>query len=294
MVVAVAEGRVPRPGPLPEKETGFMEQLRRLGISHIEEISARSLGVKKQMEALFIALAPQVNSDFHPFVQLEAPRARFEGSSARALLSLGTAPLPILEMAGGESRVFLKNPVPEYVVSKRMRTQSVAVEIARVLADRSADPLRSSEPSAIAILLALKHPAALCADDPPKAAIEQLRSAADMTLSDLAPEARRALWIEREWLACTPRSTHVRDRLEVYAAVAARDPRAMLARARALLAGPAQGGDDWGRYLLVTAMLGAQAGGEHEEAQRLWKEYRSVFYPGGDIPPYLVYLANLR
>jgi len=68
----------------------------------------------------------------------------------------------------------------------------------------------------------------------------------------------------------------------------------MLARARALLAGPAQGGDEWGRYLLGAAMLGAYAGGEHEEGRRLWKTYGSTFYPRGEIPPHMVYLANLQ
>jgi hypothetical protein len=41
-------------------------------------------------------------------------------------------------------------------------------------------------------------------------------------------------------------------------------------------------------------MLGAHAAGEHEEAQRLWKDYRSALFPGGEIPPYVVYLTNLR
>jgi predicted membrane-bound spermidine synthase len=294
LVVAVAEGRVPRPGALPEKETGFMEQLRRLGITHIEEISARSLGTKKQIGPLFSALAPPVNSDFRPFVQLEAPRSRFQGSRAQALLSLATAPLPILEMAGGAPTAYLKEPVPEYVSSLRLRAQSVAVEIARVLVDRSADPLRSAEPVAIPILLVLKRPGALCTDEPSKTALVQLHNAAEITLSYLAPEQRRALWIDRKWLGCTPRSSEVRDRLEVYAAIAARDARGMVERARALLAGPAKGGDDWGRYLLLTAMLGAHAAGEHEEAQRLWKDYRSALFPGAEIAPYVVYLTNLR
>jgi hypothetical protein len=68
----------------------------------------------------------------------------------------------------------------------------------------------------------------------------------------------------------------------------------MLERSRALLEGPAKGGDEWGRYLLNTAMLGAHAAGEHEEAGRLWKSYGRTFYPRQDIPPYVVYLANLR
>jgi hypothetical protein len=67
----------------------------------------------------------------------------------------------------------------------------------------------------------------------------------------------------------------------------------MLGRARALLEGPAEGGDEWDRYLLATAMLGAYVAGEHQEGLRLWKAYGSRFYPR-EIPPYMVYLANLQ
>src|SRR5204862_1383209 len=129
---------------------------------------------------------------------------------------------------------------------------------------RSADPLRSSEPGVITILLALKRPAALCGDEPPKTALELLHRAGEITLANLAPEKRRALWIEHRWLDCATRSSRVRERLALYAAIAARDAPAMLARARALLAAPPQGGDDWDRYLPGTAMLGAYAAGEHE------------------------------
>src|SRR2546425_958122 len=294
MVVAVAEGRVPRPKPLPESEAAFMEQLRRIGITRSEEIAVRSLGAKKQIGPLFTALGAPVNSDFHPLVQLEAPRSRFVGSTARAVQELAAAPLPILEMTGGTHGVYLKQPVPDYVTSFPLRVQSAALEIARVLADRSADPLRSSEPGVIPILLALKRPVALCGDEPPKAAIDLLHRAGEVTLANLAPEKRRALWIEHKWLDCTPRSSSVRGRFALYGAIAASDPHAMLARARALLAGQAQGGDDWGRYLLGAAMLGAYAAGEHEEGLRLWKTYRSTFYPRGETPPHMVYLANLQ
>ncbi|HEY7673968.1 MAG TPA: fused MFS/spermidine synthase [Burkholderiales bacterium] len=294
VLVASAEGGVPRLGPLPEGESAFLAQLRRIGVTRSEEISARSLGTKPQVETLFAALAAPVNSDFHPFVQLEAPRARFERSTARALVSLATASLPIIEMTGIRSAVHLKEPVPDYVSSLRLRSQSAAVEIARVLADRTADPLRSPETAAIPTLLALKRPGALCDEEPSATVLEQLRNAADTTLANLPPERRRALWIERKWLGCAPRSSRVRQMLEVYAAVAARDARAMLDRARALLTGSAAEGDDWNRYLLATAMLGAHAAGEHEEARRLWNSYGGGFYARGDIPPALIYLANLR
>jgi hypothetical protein len=147
-------------------------------------------------------------------------------------------------------------------------------------------------------LLALKRPGALCGAAVSKTAIEQLHRAAELTLAKLSPELRRALWIERRWLDCAPGkiSPRVRQRLELYAAIAARDAGAMLARARALLeqGGAAEGGDDWGRYLLLTAMLGAQVAGEHEEARRIWRAYSKALYPEGVIPPHVVYVANLN
>ncbi len=294
MVVAVAEGRVPRPGPLPEKEEAFGEQLRRIGITRSEEIGVRSLGAKRQIAPLFAALGAPVNSDFHPLVQLEAPRSRFVGSTARAVQELGAAPLPVLEMTGGAHGVYLERLAPDYVLSLPLRVQSAALEIARMLADRSADPLRALEPAAVPIVLALKRPAALCADEPPKTALELLHRAAEITLANLAPQKRRALWVEHKWLDCRPRSPSVRERLALYGAIAARDAPAMLARARALLAGPAQGPDEWSRYLLGTAMLGAYAAGDHEEGLRLWKTHGSAFYPRGEIPPHMVYLTNLQ
>ena len=294
LVVAVADGPLPRPGPLPEKESGFMEQLRRLGITRPEEISARYLGDKKEMAQLFRALAPPVNSDFRPYVQLEAPRARFEGSRARGLESLAMAPLPVLEMTSKTPRSYLSAAIPEYVPSERLRLQSVATEISRLLSDRGADPLGSSERVAMDAALVLRHPDVLCSNDPPKTVVDQLHSAAEITLAGLPSERARAIWVGRKWLGCTPRSQYVRDRLDIYAAIATRDARAMLERARALLGGSAAGGDNWGRYLLSTALLGAQAAGEHVEALRLWNAYRAPFYPRGDIPPYLIYLVTLQ
>jgi spermidine synthase len=294
LVVAAADGRVPRLGLLPEKEGAFMEQLKRLGITRAEEISARLLGDKKQVAPLFAELAPPVNSDFRPFVQLEAPRARFVVSRAMGLASLVRAPLPILEMSWKTPQPYLKERIPEYMPSERLRLQSLALEIARLLEDRGADPLRSGEREAVQIALALKHPEALCTDDPPKAAIDQLHAAAEITLAGLPQERARVVWVARKWLGCTPRSQHIRERLAVYAAIASRDPRAMLERARALLAGPARGGDDWGRYLLSTALLGARAAGERAEGLRLWNESWKAFYPDGDFPPYVIYLLALQ
>jgi hypothetical protein len=293
VIVAVAQGKVPPLSPIPEGETGFRESLKRLGITRVESVSARSVGHKQQIAPLLAALGPPVNSDFYPFVQLEAPRARYQGTTARAVQSLSMAAVPLLQMMGGAPTSYLSAAAPEYDAAPRMRALSAATELAHLLLDPGADPLRSREKFARDAALALKRPDALCGSEPPEAAIDALQASAEMTIGRVAPERARALWIEHKWLGCTPRSAYLKQRLDLYAAVAAQDARAMLSRARALLEGPAQGGGAWGRYLLSVAMLGARAAGEREQAQQLWKDYGKTFYPAGDIPPYLVYLVNL-
>jgi hypothetical protein len=162
-----------------------------------------------------------------------------------------------------------------------------------MLADRSADSFRSGERAAAQTALALRQPEALCTDSPSKAALQQLEVAGETTLGALPPARLRALWIERNWLRCAPRSAQVRDRLDLYAVIAANDSRRMFERSRALLEGPASGGGDWGRFLLSAAILGAKTAGEFAQADELWKKYARTFYPFGEIPPYVVYLDNL-
>jgi hypothetical protein len=41
-------------------------------------------------------------------------------------------------------------------------------------------------------------------------------------------------------------------------------------------------------------MLGAQVAGDPEEAQRIWRAYATALYPGGVIPPHVIYVANLN
>src|SRR5713101_3186308 len=162
IVVAVAEGRVPRAGPLPEKESVFMQELARLDIRRIEDVSARRVGSKREIAPLFATLRAPVNSDFRPIVQLEAPRARFEVAFARAIFSLVNAPLPILEMAGSSPRAYLRDPLPESDISPPVISQSVALELERGLTSSSADPLLVDNEFVCTALLTLKRRGALC------------------------------------------------------------------------------------------------------------------------------------
>jgi spermidine synthase len=293
IVVAVREGGVPKPLALPDGQPVFMQQLARLGIDRIEQIRARSLGTRAVIEALLEPLRSPVNSDFYPVLQMQAPRARFRGQSATAVFSLAQAPLPIREMTSPEPPVYLGDPVPGFDASPPIRRQSAALQLARGLLDPKADPSAVEDPEIRATLLQLRQPGALCGAHPAPAALERLQVAAELTLVGLEPGMRRRLWGEARWRGCAAErlAPEVRRRFQVYDAVARRDARAMLRRARGALDADATADDAWKRFLLLTAVLGAHAAGDHEEARTLWKDRAGEIFT--EMAPYAVYVANL-
>jgi hypothetical protein len=87
-------------------------------------------------------------------------------------------------------------------------------------------------------------------------------------------------------------SPEVRQRMEVYRAIALRDAAGMHRLAARMLDGEAIKGFAWAKFLLTTAMLGAQASGRGDEARRLWRSHAAALYPDGRMPAEVVYVAN--
>ncbi|MGH8721460.1 MAG: spermidine synthase, partial [Burkholderiales bacterium] len=287
VVLAVPAGSVPPLIELPAHEAGFLDMLRQIGISRREQVLARRIGNKRQLAPLFAQTAPPANSDYRPVVQLEAPRARFLQEHADALVDLAGAPLPVLEMLAGTEVTYLSAPAPRAGFGRY--TQMVdAFQLQRSIVDRPV-------PGADLRAFALRHPGTLCASQPDATALRHLHSVAADTLAHLGPAQRRALWAQPRWLGCPLSRTapSVRARFAVYRAVAERDARGMLQQARALLEPPPTQDAEWARFLLATAVLGAQASGQADEARRLWRRYAPTLLSSG-ARPYERYIADWK
>ena len=270
VVLAVREGRVPEPQEPPAGQPGFRAELAKIGITRREHLMARRIGSKQQLAPLYAQFDAPANSDFQPFVQLEATRARFARRSAQAIVDLANSALPANEMLGGLPMGTLSADHYSGSTDRILRLQA-ALDLHRVLA-RGRYPTQRLPPPAA---LALKQPGALCGKHVSQAMLEQLQDAALQTLAHLPPQARRELWVEPHWLGCPLARTEreVRERFAVYGAIAARDARAMHRNASALLDDERPLDETWGRFLLFTAMLGAKASGEMDEAQHLWRAH---------------------
>ena len=295
IVVAVAEGRIPPLGDLPRGEPAFLEQLKRIGVTGREHVAGRRVGSKRDLVALLVPLDLPVNSDFRPFVQLEATRARFTQRSAVALPQLALASVPVSEMLAGLEPAFLRESLSVPTTSQ-LGVQNHALELYAALTDPAADPSRVSDADVRATLLALKTPSALCGAKPPGYILDRLHFAAELTLAHLSPDKRRPLWVEPRWIGCARAevSKEIQTRLDVYRAISQRDGVGMLNKARAMLDEQRIEGFNWARFLLTTAMVGAHASGQSEEARRLWRVHGVPLYRGVSIPAYVTYVANWK
>jgi len=282
VVLAVSAGRVPVPAELPVAESGFRDMLERIGVTRREHVLARRLGGKRQLAPFVAQFDPPVNSDFRPVVQLEAPRARYAQQRAEAIVDLAVAPLPVLEMLTGVEAAHISAPAPRAGPS-RYTYQVDAFRLQRAL-------LAPAGPFDDPQVLVLRQPGALCSSSPTDSVLQSLHGVALRTLAQLGPRERRALWIEPRWLDCplARAAPVVRARFALYRAIAERDARAMLERARDLLDDDRRDLPDWRRFLLLTAVLGAQASGQGDEARRLWARHE------GKALPYERYVAEWR
>ncbi|MDH3320594.1 MAG: spermidine synthase [Betaproteobacteria bacterium] len=278
IVIAVPTGRVPIPAELPAREAGFLGMLQQIGITRREHVLARRVGNKRQLAPVFAQSAAPVNSDYRPLVQLKAPRARFLQEYADAIFDLAGAPLPVLEMLAGTEVTYLSAPAPRAGYGRYTRMVD-ALQLQRSIVGQSIA-------GADLRVFALRYPGVLCAARPDDMVLRQLHSVAADTLAYLGPEQQRALWVEPRWLGCplVRAAPAVQERFAVYRAVAQRDARGMLQQARALLESAPRQEPEWARFLLLAAVLGAQAGGEPDEAHRLWRTHARTLLPGKTRP----------
>jgi len=291
IVLAVPKGRVPLPGAIPSAEPAFAEMLSKIGVTKREQVLARRLAGKRAIVPLFAQFKAPANSDYRPLVQLEAPRTRYLRSTAESLVQLALAPVPILEMLGDDRISFLDEPSRGNGAG-RLQQLDDALELYRGLTAHGAD--RADKAPELPLLI-LRDQRALCAPHVANYALEMLQVAAINTLSFLGPRDRLRLWADPRWMGCPlPRDApRLRARFAVYRAIAERDARAMLELGRAGLASQDDADATWRRYLLLTAMLGAQASGQGDEARRLWAEYSPALHHGA-VEPFERYLAEWR
>ena len=265
------------------------EDLARVGIRTLDDLALRRLGSAATLTPMLQALGAPVNSDYFPYVELMAPKSRFLKSAARELPQLSLFPLPQIEMLGGKDARWQPGSLTPV---KLARYTKVAEALALRSALLGAGP---TEPRAQERVAKWKSQLGDCTALDRDAGLAAVHEAALATLAFLDAESLRLLWHQPAWLPCSSERwpPAVRQRLDLYRAIAERDGTAMLAAARASLES-ASGAVDWRRYALHTGLLGARSIGDDAAVQQLWQRHGTALYADGKYTPELIVLLTMR
>ena len=127
-------------------------ELERVGAQSVAHLQSRLIGDGRIMNPLFSTLAAPANSDFFPFVDLNAPRLLFERESAGELPGLTLLPLPFLDVLRGDLlRGTTIEPSSRSSLSRDLQVRR-AIEIRRALSGEQSNDLDAAATEALLLI----------------------------------------------------------------------------------------------------------------------------------------------
>lgn len=269
ILLAKVDGKLGKLDPAVLAEGDLPATLKRVDLRGVADIEVRRIGGKALLGPLFASFGAPVNSDYFPFVDLNAFRGVFLQRSAHWITAVGMAPYPVAEMLEG---VALPDPdrVTPYAIYSRTLQTADAARLARGDA---------SQASALPVWLHKDHRSARLHGSPchrvdhMDAWLDAAFSVASSTGGHLTQEQSRALWHDIAPPDCRAALSPEADQwLRLFEAVGQRDARKMAELATGLLtAGESRKSAIYQRYLVSAAMLGHLASGNRDAAQQLWR-----------------------
>jgi len=243
-------------------------ELERIGVQSVADIEARKIGDNRTLGPVLEAVGVPANSDFHPYVDLNAPRLRYLRANAMELPALTVLPIPFLELIGtARARGATLEPSAESGVIRDHLVQR-ALDIRRALLSGNRDDL---DPVTAQSLGLIGTAGDLCALPPARSAWQEaVRNISDETAAYLTPVELQSVWNRVDSSPCY-RSATGTDKawVDLWAAIARRDEPAIAGLGGGLLA-PQSAGSSSELAYLTTVTAAADVGmGESDRAQTL-------------------------
>jgi spermidine synthase len=259
-------------------------ELTRVGIESLADIQRRKIGDSRTLGPVLQRMPVPQNSDYFPFVDLNAPRLRYLRSSAAELWKLTLTPMPFLELLNVEPPASVT--VPPGAKSEMLRDiwlrQALAINRAV-----SSGRLDDVDGSTAADLLIVDSGSDQCAEAGTRAAWNlAVRRLSDATSMFLAPTELATLWNKVRASACY-RSASGDGRLwpDLFAAASRRDARAMQTLGVQLLDGKSLSGEERGYLTTIVGAASVHLGQWDSAHTVIQTEWGQMDHPGNyDLP----------
>jgi len=274
LIVAGDAATLARPLADVFREPGLAKELRTVHLQNLADLEIRKIATRATIHPLVQSFRVPANSDYYPYLDLNAARYRFLQQGAGDLASLNATSIPVIPMLEGGNtlpRVSLDGADYFNRIEQIRRAQYVRDTY-----------LQPNPPEPVAIPRALQKDLelaglrALDCWDPARHDIwlHSLFQVAIAVNPFLVPEEAGAIWQRFETAGCYGSlSQAYKLWIALFKAVGARDAANMASLAERLFAMPSDLPAESRRYLLTAAMTGYLAQNKPEEALQAWERY---------------------
>jgi len=254
---------------------GVASELRKVHVQTIGDIELRRIGGKIALHPLFLSYNVPPNSDYYPFLDLNAARHRFLQTGAGELTQVGAAGVPVVEVIEGRARQVrpASHDGDDYLDRIEIARRAA---YARDFLLAAAPPEPRGIPAQLQKDLELVRMRALDCVDQQKSDL-WVRSAMGVarTVNAALPAGDAgAVWKVLATAPCAEQLTDADRRwLELFAAVGARDGAGMARSGVELIANARDLTPATRQYLLTAALAGLIADRRYDEATKLWNAH---------------------
>ena len=275
LIVAGDRATLARPLADVFRMPGVAAELRKVHVQTIGDLDVRRLGGRDSLHPLFLSYGAPANSDYAPYLDLNASRYRFLQSGAGDLTRIGAEGVPLVEML--ESRKRALRPLSYDGDDFLERIE--AARRARYARDFLLEPKPPVAPGIPAELEKNLELAKLRGIDCIDAQaydvwLHSLFHVARLVNPVLEPAEANAVWSRFERAPCARRLA-AEDRLwlALFRAVGARDAQAMARHADEILAAGQALSASHRQYLLAASLAGNILTGQLDRAQGQWDRH---------------------
>ena len=282
LIVATPATALPTPSEQFLQWPKMRTELEHVGVQSLADLRSRLIGDNRIIGPLFESMPVPANSDFFPFVDLNAPRLRFMLSNATSLTRLTALSVPVLDLLRADAPSGpTANPLPSSPTARDARVRH-ALAMRRALASGNLEDL---DAVSTVTALVLRTSASQCNDSQVQKAWKlAARNVGAMTATYLSPSELAELWSSVRSTPCYRETSGPHKAwADLLAAVATRNTAEIVARGTPLLEPASSLSRDERTYLasvLATAYIGS---GDMQQARTLLAAQWDELDHGGEL-----------
>jgi spermidine synthase len=271
--------------------------LARVGISTASDLDVRQSASRANIIPFLEDMPVPANSDYFPYVDLNAGKAMFMGSSATLFSAWMTAPLPVLEMLNRSSMDFASVSHGQ-ALHRAENIDAANWLFEKITKTKNADPqgasVRLAPPQVYNADWLVASQQTCSATSNPKRWFKSVFELLSFMLPNLDVADAELLVYQAAISACElVDQAKVRAWLDLYHAVATRDAEAMFQSGSELLHDLSNMDAQEQAYVISATMLGAIVSGNPRDAFKVWTDNGVPHYKGRRLPSYVKVILSL-